>query len=77
MRLAEGARDIRRTQVLVFDVIMDRINALTAAGKTLETMNGVSGHSSSSFETWALTASAPCAVSETPAKPISFSAAAS
>ena len=36
MRLAEGARDIRRTQVLVFDVIMDRINALTAAGKTLD-----------------------------------------
>ena len=49
----------------------------TAAGHALDTMNGVSGHSASSFETCALTLSAPCAVSETPAKPTSFSAAAS
>lgn len=36
MRLAQGAKDIRRTQVLVFDVIMDKIKALTAEGKTLD-----------------------------------------
>lgn len=36
MRLAAGATEIRRTQVLVFDVIMKKIETLTAAGQSLD-----------------------------------------
>lgn len=36
MRLADGASDIRRTQTLVFDVIMDQIMRKTAAGQSLD-----------------------------------------
>ena len=49
----------------------------THAGHALEIITDVRGAASYSFATWALTDSAPCAVSETPANPAIFSAAAS
>ncbi len=36
MRLAQGATNIQRTQLLVFDVIMDYINSFTASGRSLD-----------------------------------------